>query len=113
MIKQISQNDYTILKQQTINKYIRLDILDYNFNIVDEVSGDLINLSVSVNADSDLRRSCQVELVVKGNGYKVQSGGKIWLDKYIRPWIGYESIHTGEVQWDKQGVFLINAPTYN
>ena len=57
MIKQISQNDYTILKQQTINKYIRLDILDYNFNIVDEVSGDLINLSVSVNADSDLRRS--------------------------------------------------------
>lgn len=113
MIKQISQNDYTILKQQTINKYIRLDILDYNFNIVDEVSGDLINLSVSVNADSDLRRSCQVELVVKGNGYKVQSGGKIWLDKYIRPWIGYESIHTGEIQWYNQGVFLINAPTYN
>lgn len=113
MIKQISQNDYTILKQQTINKYIRLDILDYNFNIVDEVSGDLINLSVSVNADSDLRRSCQVELVVKGNGYKVQSGGKIWLDKYIRPWIGYESIHSGEIQWYNQGVFLINAPTYN
>ena len=113
MIKQISQNDYTILKQQTINKYIRLDILDYNFNIVDEVSGDLINLSVSVNADSDLRRSCQVELVVKGNGYKVQSGGKIWLDKYIRPWIGYESIHTGEIQWYNQGVFLINVPTYN
>ncbi len=113
MIKQISQNDYTILKQQTINKYIRLDILDYNFNIVDEVSGDLISLSVSVNADSDLRRSCQVELIVKGNGYKVQSGGKIWLDKYIRPWIGYESIHTGEIQWYNQGVFLINAPTYN
>ena len=113
MIEQISQNDYTILKQQTINKYIRLDILDYNFNIVDEVSGDLINLSVSVNADSDLRRSCQVELVVKGNGYKVQSGGKIWLDKYIRPWVGYESIHTGEIRWYNQGVFLINAPTYN
>lgn len=108
----IQQDDYNILKQNIIPKYIKLDILDFTLNTLDEVSGDLISMSVSVDANSDLRRTCQVSLVVTDNRYAVQSGGRIWLDKYVHPWVGYKNIHSDRIQWYNQGVFLINAPSY-
>lgn len=113
MALNISQNDYNVIQQKIIKKYIRLDLLDFNYNVVNEISGDLTNLSVSVNADSDLRRSCSVSLVVRDSSYNLVSGGQIWLDKFIQPYIGYENIYTGEVQWYNQGIYLINAPTWN
>ena len=108
----IQQDDYTILKQNILPKYVKLDVLDFSMNTLDEISGDLINMSVSIDANSDLRRSCQVSLLAKESKYAIQSGGRIWIDRYVRPWVGYENIHTHEIQWYNQGVFIINAPTY-
>lgn len=108
----IQQDDYTILKQNILPKYVKLDVLDFSMNTLDEISGDLINMSVSIDANSDLRRNCQVSLVVKESKYAIQSGGRIWIDRYVRPWVGYENIHTHKIQWYNQGVFIINAPTY-
>ena len=85
MALNISQNDYNVIQQKIIKKYIRLDLLDFNYNVVNEISGDLTNLSVSVNADSDLRRSCSVSLVVRDSSYNLVSGGQIWLN--FRPFI--------------------------
>lgn len=85
MALNISQNDYNVIQQKIIKKYIRLDLLDFNYNVVNEISGDLTSLSVSVNADSDLRRSCSVSLVVRDSSYNLVSGGQIWLN--FRPFI--------------------------
>lgn len=85
MALNISQNDYNVIQQKIIKKYIRLDLLDFNYNVVNEISGDLTNLSVSVNADSDLRRSCSVSLVVRDSSYNLVLGGQIWLN--FRPFI--------------------------
>ena len=109
----IGANDYSILKQSYIKKYIKLYLLNFQLNIVDEISGDLIGLEVSIDANSDLRRSCTVNLVVRNSSFDIQPGGKIWLDKYIQPYIGYENIHTKEIQWYNQGTYLINAPSFS
>lgn len=109
----IAQNDYNVIRQKIIKKYIRLDLLDFNYNIVDEISGNLTSLSVSVDADSDLRRSCNVSLAVTDSSFDLIPGGEIWLDKMIQPYVGYENIYTGEIQWYNQGIYLINAPTWN
>ena len=34
-------------------------------------------------------------------------------DKFIQPFVGYENIYTGEIQWYNQGIYLINAPSYS
>lgn len=112
MALNITQDDYNILRQSYIKQYIKLDLLDFNMNIVDELSGNLIGLSVTVDANADLRRSCECSLVVTDSSFEIQPGGKIFLDKYIRPWIGYLNIRTGNIQWYNQGIYLINAPSY-
>lgn len=109
----IQQQDYNIMSQPYINKYMKLNILNFDMNVVDEISGNLVSCDVSVNADSDLRRSCSVSLIVVDSSFDVQTGGRIWIDKFIQPLVGYENIYTGEIQWYNQGIYLINAPSYS
>lgn len=109
----ITQNDYNIVKQRINERYIKVNILDFQYRTVDQISGNMLSCSVQCDADSDLRRSCSVSLVVRDNSFDIQSGGKIWLDKYIQVYIGLKNIYTQEIQWYNQGIYLIDAPTWN
>lgn len=112
MALNITQDDYNILRQSYIKQYIRLEILDFQMNVVDEISGNLIGFSHTVDANTDLRQSCECSLVVTDSSLEVVPGGRIWLDKFIRPWIGYLNIRTGNIQWYNKGIYLINTPSY-
>lgn len=108
----ISQDDYNVLKQAYIEKWLKLEVLNFSYNVVDEISGNMVSCSVSVDSESDIRRTCSVGLVVTDSSFDIQAGGKVWLDKLIRPYVGYLNIRTGEIQWYNQGVYLINEPSY-
>lgn len=109
----ITQNDYDIYKQQSIQKYVKVNLLDFNYNVLEEISGNIIGMSVKIDANSDIRRTCSCQLVVTDSSFDIQPGGRIWLDRYIQPYIGYKNLLTGEIQWYNQGIFLINAPNWN
>ena len=108
----VGQDDYNILSQQIITKYIKLEILNFQYNVVDEISGNLTAMSVNIDSESDLRRSCNLTFVVTDASFDVKAGNRIWLDKLCRPWVGYENIYTGKIQWYNQGIYLINAPSW-
>lgn len=108
----VGQDDYNILSQQIITKYIKLEILNFQYNVVDEISGNLTAMSVNIDSESDLRRSCNLTFVVTDASFDVKAGNKIWLDKFCRPWVGYENIYTGKIQWYNQGIYLINSPSW-
>lgn len=108
----LSQQDYNILKQKYIRKYIKIDLLDFKYNIVDELSGNCINFSNTIDANSDLRRGCSVEMVITDSSFEIKAGSKIFLDRYIRPYVGYENNLTGEIVWYNKGIYLINSPSW-
>lgn len=108
----ITQNDYNVIKQKNTERYIKLNLLDFNYNVVDELSGNMLSCSVRCDADSDLRRSCNVSFVVTDSGYEVGAGNRIFLDRYIQLYIGLKNIYTQEIQWYNQGIYLIDAPSY-
>ena len=108
----INQEDFNVVKQPFINKYLKLNVLNFNLSVVNEISGNLISFDVSVNADSDLRRSCSVSFVVTDSSFEPEPGNQVWLNNFIQPYVGYENIYTGEIQWYNQGIYLINTPTY-
>ena len=108
----VGQDDYNILSQQIITKYIKLEILNFQYNVVDEISGNLTAMSVNIDSESDLRRSCNLTFVVTDASFDVKAGNRIWLYKFCRPWVGYENIYTGKIQWYNQGIYLINAPSW-
>ena len=109
----VTQQQYKVLKQPIIKRYIKLYLLNFNLQRVNEISGNLIGCSVSGDGNSDLRHNCNVSLVVTDSSFDIKSGGQIWLDKYIQPYIGTVDISTNEIVWENQGVYLINAPTWD
>ena len=109
----IGAEDYNVLKQQYIKKYIRLELLDFQYNIVDELSGNMTKCSINVDSTSDLRRSCDLGFVVTTSTFDIKAGSKLWLDKFCRPYVGYENMRTGEIQWYNQGIYLVNNPQWS
>lgn len=108
----ITQNDYNIIKQRNVERYIKINLLDFQYRTVDEISGNMLDCSVQCDADSDLRRSCSVSLVVVDKTFDIKPGGRIFLDRYIQVYVGLKNIYTDEIQWYNQGIYLIDAPTW-
>ena len=53
----IQQQDYDIIQQRIINRYLKVNLLDFDYTVVDEISGNVMSFDVSVDADSDIRRT--------------------------------------------------------
>ena len=98
--------------QNIQSRYIRLELLNYQFQTVDSVEGVCTSGSISIDANSDIRRTGSIVLVVTDSSFEVASGGKVWLDKYVRVWVGTASLITGEVEYTNCGIYIIDAPSY-
>ena len=113
MALNITEQQYRTVMQSIQSRYIWLELLNYNFQTVDELSGVAVGGSITIDANADVRRTGNIELVVKDSTFEVQSGGKIWLDKYVRVWVGIASLHTGEIERTNCGLYIIDAPSYS
>lgn len=108
----ITDAQFRTASQSIQNKYIRLELLNYQFQTVDSLEGVATSGSITIDANSDIRRTASVVLVVKDSSFQVEPGGKIWLDKFIRIWVGIDSLATGKIEWTNCGIFIIDAPSY-
>ena len=108
----ITSTQFQTSLQNIQSRYIRLELLNYQFQTVDSVEGVCTSGSISIDANSDIRRTGSIVLVVTDSSFEVASGGKIWLDKYVCVWVGTASLITGEVEYTNCGIFIIDAPSY-
>jgi hypothetical protein len=106
-----TQQDYDMLQQSTRDLQVKIELLNFNLQTVDTIEGNVIDGSVNIDANQDIRRTCNISLVVTDSSFNIGEGGKIWLDKYIRINIGYTNILTKELKFWNLGLFMINNPT--
>lgn len=108
----ITQDQYLVVKQRSKNILIKINLLNFNLQVVDSIEGNIISGTLTINANSDIRRTCDISMVVKKNTYKIEAGGQIWLDKYIQIYYGIIKNLTEEVIWTNMGIFMINNPNH-
>lgn len=122
----ITKEMYDVLNQPYRTLHAKIELLNFQFLTIDEIQGVVTDGSLRVDANSDIRNTCDIEMVVKGNSYKIEPGGKIWLNSYIRVWVGVETnkpiyetteqgrtlaYGVGDIVWFNKGIYLINQPT--
>ena len=98
---------------------IQILVRDYSFNVIDEISGVVESISYAINADSDIRRTANVSMLLNSDRSKngvlndvyFASGNGYWFDKYIEIKVSIEDNVTKEYKWYKLGVYLINEPS--
>ena len=108
----INQREYNVAKQNGRIIHTKINILNFDFQVVDEISGVVLDGSTyNIDATSDIRRTCSISLVPTDKSYTVEYGAKIWLDKYIQVLIGIEDdANNGEIVYSNLGLYLINNP---
>ena len=84
----ITTDQFRTARQSVQSRYIKLELLNYQFQTVDELQGVATSGAITIDANSDVRRTASISLVVKNSSFEVETGGKIWLDKFIRINVG-------------------------
>lgn len=107
----ITQDMYNVTLQQHRTIHIRVELLNYQFIVVNQLGGVVLDGSISEDANSDVRKTCNITMCVKSGDFDVATGGQIWLDKYIRIYVGIENIRSDEIVWFNKGTYLINQPS--
>ena len=108
----INQREYNVAKQNGRIIHTKINILNFDFQIVDEISGVVLDGSTyNIDATSDIRRTCSISLVPLDSSFNVEYGGKIWLDKYVQILIGIEDTsNNNEIVYSNLGLYLVNNP---
>ena len=113
-----SQKQFDTTLQNVRNINCKLFVLDTNYTILDEISGKTEAVSLSVQADSDIRRTANINMVVKDDSQQTNSsifywkvGNPYWFDKYIQIYVAIQDVHTDEYVWVNEGIYMVNSPT--
>lgn len=106
-----TQTDYDLVQMKVRNTRIKVDVLNFNFQTVNSLEGYVTDGSISVDATSDIRRTCNLTLVIERSDKMISPGGELWLDKFIRIYEGIDNPRdNGNTVWWNMGIFLINNP---
>ena len=109
----ITQEEYRVAKQSGRIIHTKINILNFDFQMVDEISGVVLEGSTySIDATSDIRRTCNISLIPIDSSFDIEFGSKLWMDKYVQVFIGIEdSKNNNEVVYSNIGLYLINNPS--
>lgn len=111
----IQQTDIDLLQQRVKTIYTKIQLLNNQMTVIDEIDGAFIDGSVSIDSGSDIRRTFDGTILVKDESYMTAETSRVWLDKKIRVYIGFLHQRSGEVCWYTLGVynFCDNSFTYD
>ena len=106
-----TQLEYNLSKQNTRVKYFKIVLLNYRFQNVGELTGDTIESpSFTIDANSDIRRTCSIVFTPRDSSFDISQGNKIWLDKYVQVFVGQKDMRTNKIEYTNMGIYLINNP---
>lgn len=100
---------YNDAKKNIRDLRVKINILNFNMQTVDEITGVVLDGNINVDATADIRRTCSLSLVVKDSTLELQPGGRIWVDKYFQVFVDY--LNSGD--WVNMGIYLVDAPSWS
>lgn len=107
----ITQEDIFIAKQKRKTIYVKIELLNRNFKIIDVMEGELLNDSYTIDSMAETRRTYTCSFLRKDSSFSVGYDKKIWLNNFIRPYVGIENNRTNIIKWYLMGTFIINNPS--
>lgn len=102
-----SQEELRMLKNHNKHLYCRLELLDKDLNVIDNLEGLAIDGNLSIDADSDIRRTFTSTIYLKKNQAISSYSVDEQIDKLVRVYIGMRPAG-GNTHWYAKGVYAFN-----
>lgn len=111
-MKTVSQDDIYLLYNKHKNPYVRLELLEKNssgsFTVLDVIEGNLVSGDYSEDAESEIRRTLSFNLVITDRSYTVGEFNRIWIDKYVRVYVGQKESRNKTIYWYPKGIYIFD-----
>ena len=109
----ITQSDLNIVNQSVKELFVTIELLSSDMKVMDSIEGKLISDSFSIDANSAVRRTYSMELLVTDSTMLIGENNRIWMDKYIRPYVGIKELRTGNIVRYLKGTYTMLDGNYN
>ena len=107
-----TQQEYNVTKQLDRILRARFEILNYQFQTVGNLEGIVIGSpSFSNDSNSNIRRTCNIQIYMENSSVEISPSSKLWIDKYVKVYLGiYDNVNDEFVETN-MGIYLINNPS--
>lgn len=109
----VTQTDLNILRQGEQEIYLKVELLNSNFKVLESIEGKVVDDSFSMSNESIQRRNYSAKIVITDSTFQVGKDKKIWLDKRLRVFYGIYSLREHKIIWYKLGIFAYNSLNYS
>ena len=93
--------------------YVRLVLLNEKFQQVYEMQHEFVSGSMSINTDSDIRRTFSMTLGVINKNVGIAEDKILWLNKFVKIYIGCKVPYWDNPVWYDQGIYVMTDYNYN
>lgn len=106
-----------LMEMEIRESYVRLELLDWNENFLQEIQGIVTTGSVSIDGKSSMRRTCNFTMILPDGQDEYELSNIINLNKKFNLYIGYKNNlkayqSYGEILWFKLGVFVFISANF-
>ena len=109
-----TQEEYNVGLQKYQKLYAKI-------NLVNSVGQDLGtwesvvigNPSFTIDSTSSIRRTCSFSVAAtngRGLNTELKDGAQIWLDTYLKIYLGIEDMRTGKIIYTNMGKYMLENP---
>lgn len=105
-----TQDQYDVLLQQNRILYVKLELLNNLEHKIDELQGNLVDGNISIDRESDVRRTCNVTFVINNNKFIPSPSSYFWFNRKFRLLIGIVNSSNNEIVWFNMGIYIVNNP---
>lgn len=102
-----SQEELWMLKNHNKHLYCRLELLDKDLNVIDNLEGLTIDGNLSIDADSDIRHTFTSTIYLKKNQAISSYSVDEQIDKLVRVYVGMRPAG-GNTHWYAKGIYAFN-----
>lgn len=106
-----TNEDIDLLRCKVKTIFTKIELLDSNMNVIDQLEGTTVDGTISIDADSDIRRTYTSTIYLNDKIPISKYDESELLDKYIRVYIGLKSNRT--LKWYPIGLFVFNQNGYS
>lgn len=122
---EIQQIDIDMLKSKFNTVWIKLELANIyeningkltfnsNFKPIADISGELKNGSYSCDSTSDIRRTLDLDFIIKDDSYNIGADKKIWINKFIIAYLGVSNFYVENIKYYPLGVYIMNNASYS
>lgn len=107
----MTKEEYNVALQPSRVIHTKIIVKNYDFTDYGSLEGIVVDFpTFTIDSESDIRRTCSINLIPISQEFEIKSGSAIWLDKYIQVYIGIEDIKTKDIVYTNMGIYLIDNP---